>query len=132
MIYRNTIQKRLVLDTVRRMTNHPTVEEIYERIVMEHPSVSKGTVYRNLNILAQQGEILRVQFPNAADRYDFNTRQHYHIRCRYCGKVDDVEMPYLEHLQEQITDCHGFQPLSHQIVFEGICPACNGIALDKI
>ena len=108
MIYRNTIQKQLVLDTVRRMTNHPTVEEIYERIVMEHPSVSKGTVYRNLNILAQQGEILRVQFPNAADRYDFNTRQHYHIRCRYCGKVDDVEMPYLEHLQEQPSNSKPF------------------------
>lgn len=122
---RNTIQRQLVLETVRSMTNHPTAEEIYSHITEHHPSISKGTVYRNLNLLADQGDILRVQIPNAADRFDFNTRRHYHVRCQQCGRVFDVAIPYFEHLEESIRDTDGFMLLSHDIVFSGICPSCQ-------
>jgi len=125
MTYRNTIQKQLVLETVRSMTNHPTAEEIYGKITMQHPTISKGTVYRNLNLLADQGEILRVQIPNAADRFDFNTAHHYHVRCQHCGKVFDVSIPYFENLEKNINQTDGFLLLSHDIVFSGICPSCQ-------
>ena len=125
MTYRNTIQKQLVLETVRSMTNHPTAEEIYGKITMQHPTISKGTVYRNLNLLADQGEILRVQIPNTADRFDFNTAHHYHVRCQHCGKVFDVSIPYFENLEKNINQTDGFLLLSHDIVFSGICPSCQ-------
>lgn len=125
MISRNTIQRQLVLDAVRSMTNHPTVDEIYARITQTHPSISKGTVYRNLNLLAEQGEILRIQIPNAADRYDFRIQRHYHLRCQRCGHIFDVTMAYQEHLEEKIENPGGFTILSHDIIFSGICPDCQ-------
>lgn len=125
MVYRNTIQKQMVLDTVRSMSCHPTADEIYIQIAEHHPNISKGTVYRNLNLLAEQGEILRVQIPNAADRFDFKTHNHYHMRCQCCGRVFDVSVPYLSHLEEEIKNTDGFLLLSHSIVFSGICPECQ-------
>ena len=59
---RNTLQRRLVLETVRRMRNHPTAEEIYLAIAAENPLISKATVYRNLKLLSEQGESLRIPF----------------------------------------------------------------------
>ena len=57
---RNTIQRQLVLDTVRSMHNHPDAEQVYSEIVKEHPHISKATVYRNLNLLSEQGQIKKV------------------------------------------------------------------------
>ena len=69
---RNTLQRRLVLETVRRMRNHPTAEEIYLAIAAENPLISKATVYRNLKLLSEQGESLRIPIPDGADRFDFH------------------------------------------------------------
>lgn len=122
---RNTIQRELVLSAVLRMKNHPTADEIYSEVCKEHPAISKGTVYRNLNMLAESGAIRRVALPDGADRFDFEKVPHYHIRCTKCGRVFDVDMPYQETLCGKITDLHGFVVQSHDIVFQGICPACN-------
>ena len=90
---RNTLQRRLVLETVRRMRNHPTAEEIYLAIAAENPLISKATVYRNLKLLSEQGESLRIPIPDGADRFDFHVAPHYHIKCRVCSQVFDVDMP---------------------------------------
>lgn len=125
MISRNTVQRQIVLGAVRSMTNHPTAEEIYNHIVKNHPTISKGTVYRNLNLLAEQGEVLRVRIPDGADRYDLRSRPHYHIRCTGCGQVFDVDMPYQEDLSQKVNDSHGFLFTGHDIVFTGVCPDCR-------
>ena len=91
---RNTLQRRLVLETVRRMHNHPTADEIFREISAENSLISKATVYRNLKILSEQGEILHIPIPDGADCFDFNTTPHYHLECRGCGRVFDVNMPY--------------------------------------
>ena len=70
---RNTLQRRLVLETVRRMHNHPTADEIFREISAENSLISKATVYRNLKILSEQGEILHIPIPDGADCFDFNT-----------------------------------------------------------
>ena len=74
MIYRNTVQRAMTLEAVRRLHAHPTAEEVYRQVAAEHPSVSRATVYRNLNQLAAQGEILRVPVPTGADHFDFNIK----------------------------------------------------------
>ena len=68
MIRRNTIQRSLVYEAVNALQNHATADEIYEISVKEHPHISKGTVYRNLNQLAEDGEIRRVEVPGGPDR----------------------------------------------------------------
>lgn len=122
---RNTLQRRLVLETVQRMRNHPTADEIFRKIASENALISKATVYRNLRILAAQGEIQHIPIPDGADCFDFNTTPHYHLECRGCFRVFDVDMPYQTHLCNEIVNDNGFLVESHHIVFGGLCPACR-------
>ena len=122
---RNTIQKDLVLKTVQRLKRHLTAEEVYEFIKKEHPTIGKGTVYRNLGILAEEGAIRKVEIPDGPDRFDFTLRNHYHVECIRCGEIFDVDMDEVTDLSERIHDTHGMQFLNYDIFFKGICPACR-------
>ncbi len=122
---RNTIQKKLVLETVQKLKTHLTADEIYAYIQKEHPTISKGTVYRNLSILSEEGLLRRVEIPGGADCFDFTLKNHYHIRCIQCKKVYDVDMDELTELFDLIHDRHDFQFLSYDICFKGICPNCS-------
>lgn len=122
---RNTIQRQIVLRAVQERCDHPTAETLYEAVASEHPSISKATVYRNLNQLASQGMIRRVPIPNSADRFDFNVEQHYHVRCTTCGAVYDVQMPYLADLVDQVEDASGVEVQRYDILFEGVCAECR-------
>ena len=122
---RNTIQKQVILDAVQTMHNHPTAEEIYFKISSEHPYISKATVYRNLNLLAENKTILRVKLSDGADRYDFNVQKHYHMRCKNCGKVYDAPISYYENLEKQLKDSYNFTIESHIIEFIGVCADCK-------
>lgn len=123
---RNTVQKQIVMQTVQRMHDHPTADAVYAAVSAEHPSISKATVYRNLNQLAAQEEIRRVPVPNGADRFDFRTEEHYHVRCSKCGAVFDVHMPHINNLIESIEDSSGVAVKRYDILFEGICSHCSG------
>jgi len=125
MIKRNTIQRSLVLDAVHRLRSHPTADEIYAEISKICPSISRATVYRNLQQLCEQGEIKKREIPGSPDRFDHITTDHYHARCTVCGKVLDVDMEYLSALSEAVKDSHGFLLTGHSIVFDGICPDCQ-------
>lgn len=122
---RNTLQKDIILKAVNRLHNHPTAEMIYEEVTREYPRVSKATVYRNLNQMAQQGQILRIQIPNSADRYDFNTSGHYHLKCTGCGQVFDMDIPYMEQLNQLDLSEQGFTIEDHNIIFQGTCQQCG-------
>lgn len=122
---RNTIQRDMVLKTVRDMKSHVTADQVYNFIHEHHPSIGKGTVYRNLNILAHHGDIKKIEIPNGPDRFDHTTKPHYHVRCVECGEVMDVDMEFLADLQEHIRNPHGIVFLGHDILFQGICPACQ-------
>lgn len=125
MIKRNTIQSSLVYEAVNNLQCHATADEIYDVIVKEHPHISKGTVYRNLNRLAEMGKIRKMEIPGGADRFDHLCHEHYHVKCIKCGRVFDVDMEYIADLENKIKDTHGFEFTGHDIVFKGICPECN-------
>lgn len=122
---RNTIQCTLVLETVNKLPGHVTADEIYEAIAKEHPTISRATVYRNLNRLSQTGKIRRIEIPGGADRFERWCHPHYHIKCEECGRIFDVDMEYIPHLEDKIRDTHGFQLTGHDILFTGICPQCR-------
>ena len=122
---RNTVQRQIVLQAVRSLHDHPTADSVYAVIAAEHPSISKATVYRNLNQLAVQGEILRVPVPTGADRFDFYTQEHYHVRCTECGNVYDVFMPPISDLLDRVTDSSDVELTHYDILFEGVCAACR-------
>lgn len=121
---RKTPQQELVLNAVQRMRRHVTAQEVYDAVHQVDPKVSRGTVYRNLNTLAEEGKLRRVEIPNDADRFDFTLKRHYHIRCVMCGSVSDADTAEVDRLDQLVKDDHGFRLLDYDILIKGICPEC--------
>lgn len=125
MALRNTIQRSLVFEAVNSLHCHATADDVYEAVSSRHPSISRATVYRNLNVLADEGKIRRLAIPGGADRFDHDPCQHYHARCDICGRVFDVEMDNLDNPEKHVRQTEGFQLTGHDLIFRGICPLCG-------
>lgn len=125
MFKRNTIQRNMVLEAVNMLRSHATADEIYAYIAKDYSAITRGTVYRNLNLLSESGQILKIEVPGGADRYDHQCHNHYHVKCDKCGKIYDVDMEYLTNLEQSISNTHGFKFSGHTIMFSGTCPHCN-------
>ena len=122
---RNTIQKDLVRNAVYEMKRHVTANEVYEFIKEAYPTIGKGTVYRNLDILVEEGNLRKVEVPDGPNRFDLTLKNHYHVRCVNCGEISDVDMDEILGLLEKIHDTHGTDFLGYDILFKGICPKCQ-------
>ena len=118
-------QREAVLVYLRSTKSHPTAEQIYQKVREEFPKISLGTVYRNLNLLSEMGEIRKMEIPGGADRFDHRCHDHCHVRCEQCGRVFDVDMDYVTGLEKGIRDTHGFAFTGYDILFRGICPECR-------
>lgn len=116
-------QRELIHQTLMGTTQHPTAEMVYQWLKPENPNLSLGTVYRNLNLLADEGEITRMAFP--VERYDANTMPHPHFRCGGCGSVYDLELPYDKALDEQALLASGHDVQRHELIFSGVCVNCK-------
>lgn len=122
---RLTIQYKLVADAVRALHDHATADEVYQKVRLDHPSISKGTVYRNLQRLVDEGVIRKRSFPGMPDRFDDITEPHYHAICSVCGAVIDIDMDYMADLERHVGGAHGFKLTGHDLVFHGICADCQ-------
>lgn len=120
---RNTKQRQLVLEVVRRHGGHISADEVYLKAREIDSSISRGTIYRNLKLLGQSGEIKQVRLPGA-DQFDVRTDRHDHLICKRCGKLVDVALPYDERLDRQLAAQSGCRIDSHQTLFDGLCPEC--------
>ena len=125
MVKRNTIQRTLVFETVNKLQNHATADEIYDAIISEHPNISRATVYRNLNLLSEMGEIRKLEIPGGPDRFDHCVDNHCHVKCERCGRLFDVDMDYISGLESNIRDTRGFDFTGYDIIFRGICHDCK-------
>ena len=125
MMRRHTIQRWLVLKAVNKLQCHATADEIYEEIVAEHPNVSRATVYRNLKLLSETGDIRKIEIPGGADCFDHLCHDHCHVKCEKCGRIFDVDMEYVTGLEKNIRNDRGFSFTGYDIIFRGICPNCQ-------
>lgn len=121
---RNTNQRNIVLNDVLSRKDHPTADEIYQSVREKHPKISRGTVYRNLKLLSRQGKIRHICVPETADRFDSMIDNHYHFLCEKCKRVFDLNLAYLNNLEEEISDMDGFVLNYHRLVYIGLCPDC--------
>lgn len=121
---RNSRQRKLILDIVASRHDHPTADQIYLDVRTQDSQISCGTVYRNLGILSENGEIANVKVP-AADRYDSRLDRHYHMFCTGCKRVFDVPLEYQEQYDEQVEKETGFKISRHRLFFEGLCQECS-------
>ncbi len=122
---RQTIQKTLVLEMIKKLKGHRSADEIYDALVLDHPTISRATVYRQLNSLVEDKEISKVSMCGKADLFDHLNNKHYHCQCNVCNTIYDVEFEYLNNLEEKIKNKNDFEFDSHEIMFRGICPKCK-------
>ena len=93
-----TTQRRAVLEVLLQRTDHPTADQIFDAVRKRNPQISRRTVYRVLDTLAEFGLIRRVHHPGATARYDAKTHRHHHLVCIQCNKIVDLESPALDQL----------------------------------
>lgn len=122
--YRMTKQKRVILDVLKGTDTHPTADWVYDNVKKKVPNISLGTVYRNLNILKNQGEILELNYGKGFSRFDGNTSPHYHFTCEHCGRILDIKSPLFEHLNGEVASGIGMTVNSHRLEFYGRCGEC--------
>ncbi|MCU0588941.1 MAG: transcriptional repressor [Syntrophobacteraceae bacterium] len=120
-----TIQRRMILDELRASRSHPTADEVYERVKRKLPRISLGTVYRNLEALASQGAIQRLDLAGVQRRFDHAPAPHHHVRCVRCGALEDIILRGSAHPDQLVQDARGFEILDAKLEFLGICPECR-------
>lgn len=126
MAERNTMQKEIIYSALCRMANHPTADEVYQAVHESHPSISRATVFRVLNKMADNGSIYKVNIANGADHFDHQTFRHYHAHCRVCGCVCDVKLAPLVMLEDKnIETDEDFSITGYSLQFDGVCANCR-------
>jgi len=124
--YRMTPQRKVILQALRKNTAvHPSADEIYEIVREQLPRISMGTVYRNLEILCELGEIQKLEFGGTLKRFDGNPEPHYHIRCTLCDRVDNIHLGPVKNIEAEIADSTEYKILGHRLEFIGLCPECD-------
>ena len=122
---RLTPQRRAVLDVLRASHDHPTAQEVFERVRRTSPGIGAATVYRALNMLVESGQALELALGDAAARYDANTARHDHVVCTRCGAAADVVPGLPPRLAREVAAVSGFTVTGHDLKFTGLCPQCT-------
>ena len=122
---RKSKQREAILRILRGTTSHPAADWIYERVRREIPHISLGTVYRNLRLLKQDGEILELEFAGAQSRFDGNVQYHHHFICEQCGRIFDVYEPMNKAMNDRVAEKTGFKVNDHRLEFRGLCEDCQ-------
>ncbi len=118
-------QREIILNVLTELY-HPTAEEIYERVHLVAPNISKSTVYRNINVLLENKLIRKVKILNGPDKYDYNREIHYHVICKNCGNVFDFRYDFEEEkMKHEILSQTGVQTNIDSIILYGICEKCK-------
>ncbi len=122
---RITNQRQVILEELRSVKSHPTANEVYDMVRRRLPRIGLGTVYRNLELLADCDVIKKLKVGGEQKRFDGNPSPHYHIRCTGCGRVDDVDLPRNQAMDEEAARSTGYAVTGHHVEFTGQCAECR-------
>lgn len=126
---RMTHQRRVILEVIQKSSDHPTADEVYERVRKRLPHISLGTVYRNLDVLATTGMISKIGPEFTQMRFDRDTTEHYHITCIGCGRIEDMPLEArdstMEHLESALGNLTKYGVFGHRLEFFGLCERCK-------
>ncbi len=121
---RLTKQRKIILEYLQSVTSHPTAEQVYEGVKKKLPKISLGTVYRNLQNMSEEGEILKLEI-NGEFHFDACKKSHQHLVCKKCGKIIDVFDESLEKNILKKTKNKDFTPEKTYVYIQGICSDCK-------
>lgn len=117
-------QREAILTCLRNRYDHPSAEMVYESVRQEFQNVSLGTVYRNLTLLCETGDIVKVTSVDGHDRFDFNTLPHCHFVCRKCSSASDIPADMKKTVcMDELSDMPGNVERT-VLLFYGICNSC--------
>ncbi len=125
---RNTVQKKLIADTLRRLNCHASAGMVYRELQKTHPEIGRATVFRVLSKMADDGELLRLKFSDGDDRFDVTLYPHSHIICKRCGRVDDVMFDEYPDFERHIIRAAEFKIEEVRIEFSGLCKKCKDLS----
>lgn len=122
--YRMTQQRKQILDYLARAEFFPTAKHIFDAVREVMPSISFGTIYRNLSILKQIGLVRELTLDSDVRRYDIQTKDHAHFRCRECGnELDVAPKGLMQQLQDVMREL-GARDLHYYLELTGVCATC--------
>jgi len=125
MALKHSKQRDMIMDFLMSRKDHPTADVVYMNVRQQNPSISLGTVYRNLTLLADLGEIQRLRLGDGVDHFDADTSPHYHFVCSHCGKVIDLEMGSIDDIQNVANQHFDGNITGHVTYFYGSCGQCT-------
>ena len=125
MNLKHSKQRDSIMEFLRERKDHPTADTVYMNVRKTFPNISLGTVYRNLTLLADIGEISRIRVGDGVDHFDADTSPHYHFICKECGSVIDLEMEDMTDINETANKNFSGLIEGHITYFYGKCGNCS-------
>ncbi|MCI8639536.1 MAG: transcriptional repressor [Coprococcus sp.] len=118
-------QREAIKDYLVSTTAHPTADTVYIHVRKEFPNISLGTIYRNLNLLADLGDVNKIITPDGSVRFDAYTKPHCHFCCKSCGKVIDMNPNHIEQIRQLASKDFDGKIEAYSILFTGLCNECR-------
>ena len=115
--------REAIINVLKSTTSHPSAAWIYDRVRIQIPNISLGTVYRNLAALEKEGLIIKVPVGDSREHFDGDTTPHSHFYCKSCDAISDIPFDPSETREKAEAD-HGFEIHSVTYTFTGICKNC--------
>jgi Fur family peroxide stress response transcriptional regulator len=124
--HRITPQRVAILEAVMNSPQHPSAEQVYIQVLAQYPMISLATVYKTLDLMKAEGEVIELGFGSEGSRYDgARPYPHPHLICSQCRRIIDLEPEYLPGLPSGLAKNHGFTDLSQRVDYYGLCPDCQ-------
>jgi Fur family transcriptional regulator, ferric uptake regulator len=124
MQLRMTNQREMILQELKKSKDHLTADELYERVKKKMPRISLATVYRNLEILSEACLIGKLEVSGRQKRFDWDIRDHDHVHCIQCHRVDNVELDRTHIDVSTPESVSGYRITGYRLEFSGLCTEC--------
>lgn len=121
---KRSLQRELIRENLIGRYDHPTADMVYQSIRQQLPTISLGTVYRNLRFLVEQGEAISLKLGDGREHFDGHIEPHYHFICNECASIEDIFMKDFSICNEAKKHCNG-EILGHCTYFYGLCNKCK-------
>ncbi len=126
-----TPQRELIIQELRSAKDHPTADELFQRVRTKLPRISLATVYRNLETMSRAGLIRKIEVAGSQKRFDGSLSPHFHMRCVKCGKVMDAPLELPQVTSEIPRQIQGHKVVGHNLEILVICISCKGVELPE-
>ena len=120
-----THQREVIYRAVTESRTHPSPETIYESVRREIPSISLGTVYKNIKTFVDAGLVKEVSPHHGTLRLEASLHAHHHLVCTKCKAIVDIEEAEVEPVHWKRRPPKGFRVERYSVEFYGLCPNCR-------